>query len=184
MALIQGTGSMIPECLKVLLFLCSFSTVSAFSRGVAMKIVTAVAFDGANLALPAGNPTCSNASLQHHAVFPGRGASLSYGLWAGWPLCGHRNHSSRQSCSVSLFRAVIPAHRWGCSHAVPVPGVAVCSWMLWQARRIPGAARHHQLITLSCAHQIQSIFRERGFFCLTGVNFLRSVCGFQPHGSY
>lgn len=69
MALIQGIGSMIPECLKVLLFLCSFSAMSAFSRGVAMKILTAVAFDGAHLALPAGNPTYPNVSLQHHALF-------------------------------------------------------------------------------------------------------------------
>lgn len=46
---------------------------------------------------------------------------------------------------------------------------------------IPGAAQHHQLITRSCAHQIQFIFREMAL--AQGVNFLRSACGFQPHGS-
>lgn len=141
----------------------------AFSRDVSMKILAAEAFDGANTTLlyqqEAPHIQMSLCSITlcfpwQRSIVVIRALSRVAPVWPQW---SDWNHSSRQACSLSLFKAAIPAHRWGCYHAVPVSGGAVCPWMLLQAHCIPGASRHHQLITLSCAHQIQSIFRERGF---------------------
>lgn len=152
-----------------MLFLCSFSTISAFSRGVAMKILAAVGFDGANTTLLylQETPHIQMSFCSITFCFPWQRSIVVICALSRvapvWPQGSDWNHSSRQACSLSLFKAVIPVHWWGCDHAVPVSGVAVSSWTLLQPRCIPGAARHHQLITLSCAHQIQSIFRERVF---------------------
>lgn len=83
----------------------------------------------------------------------------------GWPQGSDWNHPSRQACSLFLFKAVIPVHRRGCYHAVPVSGVAVCSWMLLLHPRgsVASSAHYSELCPSDTIHLQREGFWLRGW---------------------
>lgn len=143
-------------------------------------MLTAVAFDGANLALPAGNSRYSNVSLQHHALF-----SL-----AGEHRC-HRGSEQGGPCVAtviwlkSFFQASLQSLPLQSSYPSPSVGLfscCACFWCsclllgcCWRLAASPG--QHSIISSLLWAVPIRyNPSSERGFLAHGGEFPEISVC--------